>query len=416
MLAKRKFDYKWVILAVCAGMIFVTLGFCSSNKGIYLTAITEAVGIPRGLFSINDSCRYIAMAVINLFFGTLLSRFGARIMVAVGFIATIASTVIYAFATNIVTFCIGGTLLGIGLAFTSTNMASTIIRRWFHKDIGKYTGIAFAANGIGSTVASFIATPLIHETGNPFGYRNSYLVVTAILIISGIVTVILLKQPPSEEKPTEKSAKTPKIEWAGMPFAQAKRHWFFYVTGLVVFITGFSLHGLVGAFAAHLEDTGITPPFVAVVVGVYSITLTLSKIFAGWLYDRKGLSTVMIVCQIAAIVAFLALMFSGPTPVGLLLSMVFAVLYSVSLPLETLIIPLLVNDFFGAISYDQILGIYAAINYAGYALGAPIVNWCYDLFGSYKPIFLLFAILMFIIVFIFRLARRSDENYKTLDN
>ena len=402
----KKFDYKWVILAVCFSMIFVCLGFCSSNKGIYLTAITEAVGIPRGLFSINDSFRYVSMAVINLFFGVFLSRFGIRPMVAFGFITTIASTLIYAYAQDITTFCVG-----IGGAFTSTNMASTIMRRWFHKDIGKYSGIVFAANGIGATVASLIATPLIHEPGNPFGYRNSYLVVAAIVLITGILAVVLLKQTPPQPTPTEKS-KNVVFHCAGIPFSQANRHWPFYMTGIVVFITGVSLQGLSGAFAAHLEDVGITPSLIAIIVSVYSITLTLSKIFSGWLYDRKGLYVVMTVCQIAAITAFIALSFASTSPFGLLLSVAFAVLYSISLPLITLLIPLLVNDFFGAISYDKILGIYAAINYAGYALGAPLVNGCFDLCGSYTPIFLLFAALMLVTIIVFRFARRANELLK----
>ena len=77
---KRRFDYKWVILALSFMMVFVCLGFCSANKGLYLAAITEALGIKRSLFSINDSCRFITTAIINLFFGSLISRFGIRKM------------------------------------------------------------------------------------------------------------------------------------------------------------------------------------------------------------------------------------------------------------------------------------------------------------------------------------------------
>ena len=86
-LTKKKLDYKWVILASAFAMVFFCLGFCSGNKGMYLAAITEALGIKRSLFSINDSCRHIATAVINLFFGALVARYGIRKMVAFGFAA-----------------------------------------------------------------------------------------------------------------------------------------------------------------------------------------------------------------------------------------------------------------------------------------------------------------------------------------
>ena len=64
-LKQRKPDYKWVILVACFIMEFFCLGFCSGNKSLYLSAITEALDIKRSLFAINDSCRYIATAVLN---------------------------------------------------------------------------------------------------------------------------------------------------------------------------------------------------------------------------------------------------------------------------------------------------------------------------------------------------------------
>ena len=74
---KKKLDYQWVIVVTCFIMEFVALGFCSSNKSLYVGAITEALGIKRSLFSINDSCRYVSTAIVNLFFGTLIAKFEA---------------------------------------------------------------------------------------------------------------------------------------------------------------------------------------------------------------------------------------------------------------------------------------------------------------------------------------------------
>ena len=200
MSQKQRLDYKWIILGVCFLMVFVTLGFCSGNKGLYLTAITEALGIKRSLFSINDSCRYIATAVINLFFGSLVHRYGNRKMIGFGFAVLVASMLIYAYAESIYAFCVGGTLLGIGLAFTSTTIASSLIRRWFKKNIGRYTGIVLAANGVGSALAAQIVSPMINQEGNPFGYRASYLVVAGILAATGIVVVLLIREWPKMKK------------------------------------------------------------------------------------------------------------------------------------------------------------------------------------------------------------------------
>ena len=54
------------------------------------------------------------------------------------------------------------------------------------------------------------------------------------------------------------------------------------------------------------------------------------------------------------------------------------------LPLETIMLPIYTADLFGEKSYAKILGIVASVNTAGYAVGAPLANLCYDLFGSYN--------------------------------
>ena len=60
---KKKFDYKWVIIALSFLMVMVCLGFCSSPGSLYIAPVTEALKIERSLYSINNSMRFIATAV-----------------------------------------------------------------------------------------------------------------------------------------------------------------------------------------------------------------------------------------------------------------------------------------------------------------------------------------------------------------
>lgn len=382
---KRKFEYKWVILVLCIMMNFVCLGFCSSNKGMYLTAITEAWGIPRSLFSVNDSFRFIASAIVNLFFGTLIAKVGIRKMVTVGFVCTAASMVTYAFAANVLVFYVGGTLMGIGLAFTTTSMTGCIVRRWFTKDIGKYTGIVFASNGVGAALAAQIAQPII-DTGT-FGYRNSYLLVAAIVTVIGILVVTLLREKPDIEPPVEAGGGKKKrgISWKGLHFSDIRKKKYFYFAAGTVLLFGVCLQGVNSAYIAHLKDVGMSSDFRATVQSLFMLFLTATKLIVGWMYDRFGLPMVMAVCPISAVIAFLVLtLVAGTSVTAMTLTLIFCVLYALALPLETLVIPLIVNDLFGSVSYEKMLGIFTAVNYTGYALGSPIINLTFDMFGTYK--------------------------------
>ena len=414
---KGKFDYKWVIFALCILMNFVCLGFCSSNKGLYLTAVTEALNIKRSLYSINDSLRFVSSAIISLFFGSLIHRFGFRKMAIFGFTCLIASLLTYSFAENIIAIYLGGILLGFGLSFTTVTMTSSLIRRWFKTDVGKYTGIAFASNGIGSAIVAQIITPMIYDEQNPFGYRNAYQFVAAVALIVGIIVVLLLRERPKDQpitrQPMEKRTARAN-SWEGLPFETVKKRPYFYIVAFGTFMTGFILQGIGGAFAAHIKGAGLSTATLATVTSVYSLALTFSKIFVGFVYDKKGLRFILLMCQSATVVAFTALLLVSGTTAGIISAFIFAILYALALPLETLVIPLVVNDIFGAASYDKALGIMSALNYIGYALGMPLVNACYDVLGSYKPVFITFIMLMPIIALIFQIVLKQVRKDKQM--
>ena len=50
----------------------------NNNRSLYLSVIIEALGIKRSVFSIADSLRFIMTAVVNLFFDTLIAKFGSK--------------------------------------------------------------------------------------------------------------------------------------------------------------------------------------------------------------------------------------------------------------------------------------------------------------------------------------------------
>ena len=65
-------------------------------------------------------------------------------------------------------------------------------------------------------------------------------------------------------------------------------------------------------------------------------------------------------------------------------SFTLLILSALALPLETVMLPIFAGDLFGEKSYSKILGIVVSVNTAGYAVGSPVVNLCYDLTGSYN--------------------------------
>ena len=412
-LKKLQPDYKWVILAVCFLMEFICLGFCSSNMGLYTAPVTGALGIDRAVYSLASSIRYIAQVLVALSFGTLVKRFGVKKMVLVGLCSLISATLLRATGTHFLHFYLAGVLHGIGVVFVGSNMAGTIVRRWFHQDVGKYTGIVMSANGIGGAIAAQIITPIINN-GEVFGYRKAYLLSAVIALAISAVILIFLRDN-AQNGPIVAGGKKKKARgalWSGIDYETAKKKPYFYISAALIFLTGISLQSIGSITIVYMTDLGISSAFVAATATVASLTLTCSKLLIGITYDKKGLRFTLLMCQFAGLATFVLKGLLTNSTMGLVMAMTATVLSSIALPLETVMIPLLTNDLFGYRSYDKVLGIFVAMNSLGLCLGSPVGDLIRNAVGSYRPCFWLFSIVLIMVIVSFQFVLRAAGKEK----
>lgn len=412
-LRKTSADYKWVILILCFLMEFVCLGFCSSNVGLYTKAVTEALDIKRSVYSLSSSLRYAVQVLVALNFGTLINRFGTKKTVCVGLAALTGSVAIRSCATNVFHIYIGSALWGLGIVFSGGTMASTIVRRWFHQDVGRYTGIVMSANGIGGAVAAQIISPLINN-GEVFGYRKAYALSAVVSLAVSVLVLLFMKEHPADGPAIQTSGakKKPKgAIWTGIPYEVVRKKPYFYLTAGLVFLTGISLQSVGGVSLVYMADLGMEAGFIATTATVFSLCLTFSKILVGVTYDKKGLRFALLMCQVATLACFLLCALLTNSTVGMVMAMTARVLEALALPIETVMIPLLVGDLFGSASYNKVLGVLYAMNSLGLCLGSPVGELFYDALGTYKPCFWVFAVLMVAVIigyqFILRAAYRE---------
>ena len=395
-----KRNQKWINVIMCAFMIFVSLGFCSSNKDLYMKAITEANNIPRSAYSFAYSCRFIATSITNIFFGYLVYKFGTKKLILSGFVFLISSTVINYLATNVFLFYLAEVLSGIGFSFCGTAMVGGIINRWCKENTGTIMGAVLAVNGIGGAIAAQIVSPIINEVGNPFGYQNAYKLVTCILIAAMILIAIFFKQKPRDEAddtPTPSKKKRGR-QWVGVEYSVVVKKAYFYGAAVCIFLTGMILQGVGSIRAPHYSDSGIDAAYIASVASVASLCLTGSKFLAGFMYDKIGLRKTITICCAAACASMIMMGLANDSAQGRTMAMGCGIFSAIALPLETIMLPLYAADLFGEKSYTKILGLFVSFNTAGYAVGSPLINSFYDMFGNYKLIIFIMAGMMAIVM------------------
>lgn len=406
-----KFHYGWVVFAACVIMIFVTLGFCSSVKSLFLAPVTSDTGLPRSLFSLADCTRYIVVAALNMVFGTMVLKLGARRMVAIGFLSLAVSQFLYSISSSVIVFCLGGAFLGLGLAFTTTTIIGYIVEKWFTNSKGTIMGFILAANGIGASVASQVLSPIIESSVS--GWRNAYRTSAIIVLITGVVVVLLLREKPSdmglEPLGKDREAKKKKeADWDGLDFDVLKKKSYFYVTLAVLFLYGIFVQSYSSCSSAHMRDVGVDAATIANVVSVSMILLFLTKTFSGFLCDKLGLRRVMFLCAVCATAAMVLLAFVK-TPANAYTYCVFGAL---GLPLETVLMPLLAREMFGKKPYAHVMGILVGMIQLGSCIGMFFTNYIFDVVGTYKGVLLAYAAIMVVLIIVMDrmiVAARKDR-------
>ena len=397
----RTLDYKWVVVGVCFLTIMISLGFCSSPGSLYLDVVPGVIGVSRTAFSLMNTVRFIANAIVNLFFGFLVHKFGTKKLMCAGVLSLAGAMALSATATNIYMFYLAGALLGIGFSWTGTTMIGCVINKWCKENRGTIMGAVLAANGIGGAISvSWLGT--IIEKGGA-NYKNAYFIAGAAVLIVGVVILIFMREEPKnykKELPVLHKKKGRGRAWVGIDFDKAKTMRLFYIAAICIFFTGFCLQGVSGVAKAHMKDVGLDPQYIIFVMGFHSIALAGFKFLTGILYDKCGLRITTSVCSLAGAVVMFLLAIITASPAGMVIAVIYSVFSSLALPLETIMLPIYAADLFGERSFEKVLGIFVSINVTGYAIGGPVVNLFHDipaLGGSYRPILFICAGIMVLV-------------------
>lgn len=398
MKQKIKIDYKWIIILLSGLMVMTVLGFCSSSRSIFITPICDALKIKRSAFSINSSCRYITTSIMGIFFGSLINKFGAKKLISAGFLSLIISMLLYAYGPNVYVFYLGGIFLGIGLSWTTTTMVGAVVNKWCAENKGTIMGIILASNGIGAAIAIQILSPIINSYA--FGYRNAYKLIVLILIAVLILILLLFKNTPNTATENKSTNVNKKDLYVGLTFSEAIKRPYFYAALFCIFVSGMILQSITGISTPLFNDVGLDKSYIATVLSVHAVFLTIAKFSTGLIFDHFGLKKTSSICFICSVLSMILLANVNATKTGSMLAMMYTIVSSFALPLETIMLPIYARELFGEVSFNKILGIFGSVNTAGYALGEPIANICYDITGSYNIAIYVSGIMMVFATFL----------------
>ena len=416
MITWLKNRYYWVIVIIMM-LVFCAYGGITNNlTSIYIIPVTTDLGMSRADFAFATSVRSITLFLFMTFSSVAFQRFGVKKPILAGIGMLMLGYSLLAVSNSVLSVALVCALLGVGESFTGSTAASRIVSNWFHRSQGTVFGIISSCTGLGGAILSVLLSAAIESSG----WRNARLLSAGILLVTLVIATVLLRDKPSEigispfgegYVPKQKKHYHEDAHWLGYTFNELLRRPTFYIAVLAFFLSGVCIYCAFSNIAPHLQDQGLSASEAAFQNSLLLVYLAVFKILCGSLSDLIGPKWVCAICMVFAAIGLWLL--PDVNTVGS--ATVAVLLYSISVPMVLVMIPLVSYPLFGYQSHDATLGVFLALPYLGSLVIVPIANAVYDATGSYALIFRICAVLavvaLALLLLLYVLAQRDQKKF-----
>ena len=373
--------YRWVIFFVCFLIFFAMVGLANAPFSLFIVPVTEYFGFTRGDFSLIFSIMTVVGVIIQLSLGAIIKRLGLRLVMVIGSILIPIGFFLYAQADSLGMFYLGGLLVGIGFALASITSVTLLIDQWFEKGEGLILGLISAGSGFGGALFSRIIGMQIVENG----FKSAYMLSAIILGVTAVPVILFVRTKPDAKLDHQEAdlvkqdldavIQTDRLLTKADTFKQR----YFRMALAAVFLIGLIIHPVIVSTPAYLLEKGFDAVFAASVTGSIFFILAFAKIFLGFMNDKLGIRTSLLIGLGAFILSTIALILaSSPWMVW-----VFVVCSGTGAATLAVLIPLYARELLGQQRYRHLLGVFVAVVSAGIGVGIPLINYVFDLTGSY---------------------------------
>ncbi|VIF71629.1 transporter, Major Facilitator Superfamily (MFS) [Clostridioides difficile] len=394
--SQKGFFRGWLV--VFAGLILMisVYGIVNNCASLFIKPVTEDLGFSRSEFSLYYTVIALSTMVIALFMGKLAKKFKLKNIILVGCVLAGIGYIGYSYASSIYVFYLMSIFSGLGLGMTTLTPLSIIISNWFIEKRGLALGLTFMGSGVGGMIFNPIANYIILN----YSWRQSYLVLGIIILVTTIpVVLIFMSERPgdkgllpygysnSSENVLDTSAR-------GIMLGDAVKTKIFWIMVVGLILITIIAMGVQMHIASYLTDIGYSPTFAASVISINMGVVILGKILLGYVFDKVGCEKGVIFVGLQVFLGVLALLFASKYPAII----VFIICWGIGNCMGTIVPALITSEIFGKRDYSTIVGVVNAVVLLGAALGSAVTGKLYDMSGGYTLAWMTYLVLTVIMV------------------
>lgn len=375
----------WYVVIAC---FFVTMcmGETLWSFGVFFKPLQAEFGWSRALVSSGYMMYLITYSLSGMVAGRLSDRYGPRLILLASGILSGLGICMCSRVQSVNEFRFFLFVAGLGAGATWA-VPTSIVQRWFYGRPRAGLALSIVVSGIG--IGALVFTPLINFLILNYGWRNTYLILGILFLMTIVFAVPLVKRSPREIQYAGDGSismqRTP-----GLTTAEALTHSSFLILTFATCITCITFQVLSVHLFPFVTDIGMRPTIAAAAIGLMGAVSIPGRILAGPLSDRIGWKRTIATAFFGMTLAAIWLQFLRTE--WMLYS--FAVLFGLFWGARSTSLTGAIGSFFGMRSLGELIGINAGIANISSAFAPYIAGYIFDTFGSYRMIFFSLAFLL----------------------
>ena len=374
----------WLIVASLFVVLLLVFGSGYNTVAVFVPALLRAFPQwSRAEVALLPSLLALSAGISVLPIGWLLDRVEARLVMAVGAVASGSAFLIASRANTLFPMMAAYLLLGIGISAATVLPASLVLANWFDARRGLAMGVAISGTTVGGMVMTLVASSEILGRG----WRVAYVVLglPMIVVVVPLVALTIRRPPGTVQLSVAQSAE--RLE--GFETLEALRSRSFWMLVIANLCFGFAAAGTVAHMVAYLEGVGYQPSSAALAMSSFFGCAALGKVAMGYVADRIS-ARLALAADLAATAMAFVMVFGAA---HLMVLAVFAVVFGVAAAAPLVLLPLLVAESLGRRRYGVLGALTGIAGTIGATAGPVVAGRIFDLTGSYTGAFELFILL-----------------------
>jgi len=389
----------------------------AGGNSLGFTAVFEPIvdefGWSHTQISFAASLRGLERGLLAPVAGFLSDRWGPNKVVFGGLILCSIGMILLSMVSSLTMFFISFILIGIGVSATATPLLMVVVLNWFPQKGGLAMGIAASGVAFGG-----LLLPIITSFIDSFGWRQAILIIGAGFLVFPLPLSFLLRKNTkkntylsnteksilsSDEVPTKKVVKESK----NFEVKDAMTDWVFWIISMAFFCQVLGLSGVITHIMPFFSSIGMDRGSSSLIAGALPLATVFGRVGFGWLMDRTNQKRLAILSFILNSLGLFILAFLLPNQTMLIV--LFIIIYGVGWGGSVVLLPGLLNSYFGIKRLGTIIGFCGFFTMLGFIIGAPLTGWIFDNWGSYQPAWFVLACLLGIATFFFVVLRNTPN-------